>query len=54
MNKPGKKAAFFRLLKYFSQYKRLVAAAIFFAIVGNVLALVAPLLSANAINAIDT
>lgn len=54
MNKPGKKAAFFRLLKYFSQYKRLVAAAIFFAIVGNVLALVAPVLSANAINAIDT
>ena len=54
MNKPGKKAAFFRLLKYFSQYKRLVAAAIFFAVVGNVLALVAPVLSANAINAIDT
>ena len=54
MNKPGKKAAFFRLLKYFSQYKRLVAAALFFAIVGNVLALVAPVLSANAINAIDT
>ncbi|HIX07620.1 MAG TPA: ABC transporter ATP-binding protein/permease [Candidatus Borkfalkia faecipullorum] len=54
MNKPGKKAAFFRLLKYFSQYKRLVAAALFFAVVGNVLALVAPVLSANAINAIDT
>lgn len=54
MNKRSKKAAFFRLLKYFSQYKRLVAAAIFFAIVGNVLALVAPVLSANAINAIDT
>ena len=54
MNKPGKKATFFRLLKYFSQYKRLVAAAIFFAVVGNVLALVAPVLSANAINAIDT
>lgn len=41
-------------MKYFSQYKRLVAAAIFFAVVGNVLALVAPVLSANAINAIDT
>ena len=54
MNKRSKKAAFFRLLKYFSQYKRLVAAAIFFAVVGNVLALVAPVLSANAINAIDT
>ena len=54
MNKRSKKAAFFRLLKYFSQYKRLVAAAIFFATVGNVLALVAPVLSANAINAIDT
>lgn len=54
MNKRSKKAAFFRLLKYFSQYKRLVAAALFFAVVGNVLALVAPVLSANAINAIDT
>ena len=54
MNKLGKKAAFFRLMKYFSRYKRLVAAAIFFAVVGNVLALVAPVLSASAINAIDT
>ncbi len=54
MNKIGKKAALFRLFKYFLQYKRLVAGALFFAIVGNVLALVAPVLSANAINAIDT
>lgn len=54
MNKMGKKAAFLRLLRYFSQYKRLVAAALFFAVVGNVLALVAPVLSASAINAIDT
>ncbi len=50
----GKKAAFFRLMKYFSRYRRLVAAALFFAVVGNVLALVAPVLSASAINAIDT
>lgn len=54
MNKIGKKAALLRLSKYFLQYKRLVLAALFFAVVGNVLALVAPVLSANAINAIDT
>lgn len=54
MNKIGKKAALLRLSKYFLQYKRLVLGALFFAIVGNVLALVAPVLSANAINAIDT
>ena len=54
MNKIGKKAALFRLSKYFLQYKRLVLGALFFAVVGNVLALVAPVLSANAINAIDT
>ncbi|PWM50678.1 MAG: ABC transporter [Bacillota bacterium] len=50
----GKKAALLRLSKYFLQYKRLVVGALFFAVVGNVLALVAPVLSANAINAIDT
>lgn len=54
MNKIGKKAALLRLSKYFLQYKRLVVGALFFAVVGNVLALVAPVLSANAINAIDT
>ena len=54
VNKIGKKAALLRLSKYFLQYKRLVLAALFFAVVGNVLALVAPVLSANAINAIDT
>lgn len=54
MNKIGKKAALLRLSKYFLQYKRLVLGALFFAVVGNVLALVAPVLSANAINAIDT
>ena len=54
MNKIGKKAALLRLSKYFLQYKRLVLAALFFAVAGNVLALVAPVLSANAINAIDT
>ena len=54
MNKIGKKAALLRLSKYFIQYKRLVLGALFFAVVGNVLALVAPVLSANAINAIDT
>lgn len=54
MNKIGKKAALLRLSKYFLQYKRLVLAALFFAVVGNVLALIAPVLSANAINAIDT
>lgn len=54
MNKIGKKAALLRLFKYFLQYKRLVVGALFFAVVGNVLALVAPVLSANAINAIDT
>lgn len=54
MNKIGKKAALLRLSKYFLQYKRLMLGALFFAVVGNVLALVAPVLSANAINAIDT
>lgn len=54
MNKIGKKAALLRLSKNFLQYKRLVLGALFFAVVGNVLALVAPVLSANAINAIDT
>ena len=54
VNKIGKKAALLRLSKYFLQYKRLVLAALFFAVAGNVLALVAPVLSANAINAIDT
>lgn len=54
VNKIGKKAALLRLSKYFLQYKRLVLAALFFAVVGNVLALIAPVLSANAINAIDT
>lgn len=54
VNKIGKKAALLRLSKYFLQYKRLVLGALFFAVVGNVLALVAPVLSANAINAIDT
>ena len=54
MNKIGKKAALLRLSKYFIQYKHLVLGALFFAVVGNVLALVAPVLSANAINAIDT
>lgn len=54
MNKIGKKAALRRLTKYFFQYKLLVLEALFFAVVGNVLALIAPVLSANAINAIDT
>ena len=54
MNKIGKKAAFLRLGKYFLRYKALVLLAMIFAVVGNVLSLIAPVLSAAAINGIAT
>ena len=48
----GKRAALARLGRYFLRYKGAAALALFFSLAGNVPALLAPIFSANAINAI--
>lgn len=51
--KKSRKAILFRLLKYFFRYKFSVAAAIVLLVASNLFALLGPMLSGSAINAID-
>ena len=50
--KSGRKAVFFRLMKYYLRYKGSVAAAFFFMLGSNLFALLGPWLSGKAIDAI--
>lgn len=52
VKKKSRKAVFFRLAKYFAKCKALVAVAFFLMITSNLLALIGPYLSGEAINAI--
>ena len=52
-NKSGRRAVLFRLLRYFFRYKFAVAAVFALMVSSNLLALLGPMLSGQAINAID-
>ena len=52
VKKKSRKAVFFRLAKYFAKCKTLVFVAFFLMITSNLLALIGPYLSGEAINAI--